>query len=128
MRQVVNAILYVAVGGIQWRMLPKEFPKWQSVYTYFRRWSKDGTWQRVHDTLRARVRQQVGRHKQPTAGCLDSQSVKTTAIPGVRGYDAAKNVKGRKRHVLVDTLGLVLVAVVTAANVPERDGARNLLT
>ena len=108
-------------------MLPKAFPKWQSVYTYFRHWSKDGTWQRVHDTLRARVRQQAGRHKQPTAGCLDSQSVKTTAVPGVRGYDAAKNVKGRKRHVLVDTLGLVLVAVVTAANLPERDGARLLL-
>jgi putative transposase len=126
LRQVVNAILYVAVGGIQWRMLPKEFPKWQSVYTYFRRWSKDGTWQRVHDTLRARVRQQAGRHKQPTAGCLDSQSVRTTAVPGVRGYDAAKKVKGRKRHVLVDTLGLVLVALVTAANMPERDGARLL--
>jgi len=127
MRQVINAILYVVVGGIQWRMLPQEFPKWQSVYTYFWRWRRDGTWQRLHDTLRAQMRQQTGRHKHPTAGCLDSQSVKSTAVPGVRGYDAAKNVKGRKRHLLVDTLGLVLVAVVTAANLPERDGARLLL-
>ena len=127
MRQVINAILYVVVGGIQWRMLPKEFPKWQSVYYYFRLWRDDGTWQRLHDTLRAQVRRQAGRHKHPTAGCLDSQSVKTTAVPGIRGYDAAKNVKGRKRHILVDTLGLLLVVAVTAASLPERDGARLLL-
>src|SRR5512138_2067104 len=79
MRQVVNAILYVVVGGIQWRMLPKEYPAWQSVYGYFRAWRNDHTWQRIHDTLRAEVRRRAGRHKQPTAGCLDSQSVKTTA-------------------------------------------------
>jgi putative transposase len=126
MRQVVNAIFYVVVGGIQWRMLPKEFPKWQSVYSYFRLWRNDGTFQRLHDTLRAKVRQKAGRHKHPTAGCLDSQSVKTTAVPGIRGYDAAKNVKGRKRHLLVDTLGLLLIVVVTAANVPEREGARRV--
>jgi len=126
MRQVINAILYVVVGGIQWRMLPKEYPKWQSVYHYFRGWRDDGTWQRIHDTVRAQVRTQAGRHKHPTAGCLDSQSVKSTAVPGVRGYDKAKNVTGRKRHLLVDTLGLLLVVVVTKACLQDRDGAKLL--
>jgi putative transposase len=127
MRRVVNGILYVVVGGIQWRMLPKEYPTWKSVYHYFRRWRTDGIWQRIHDTLRSAVRRKAGRHKHPTAGCLDSQSVKSTAIPGVRGYDKAKNVKGRKRHLLVDTFGLLLVVLVTTACIPEREGARLLL-
>jgi putative transposase len=126
MRQVINALLYLTVGGIQWRLLPKEYPKWQSVYYYFQQWRDDGTWQRIHDTLRARVRQSMRRHKHPTAGCLDSQSVKTSAVAGVRGFDAGKQVQGRKRHVLVDTLGLLLVVVVTAASVQDRDGARLL--
>ena len=127
MRQIINAILYVVVSGIQWRMLPKDYPKWKTVYDYFRTWRDDGTWQRIHDTLRAQVRQQAGRHKHPTAGCLDSQSVKTTQIPGERGYDKGKNVNGRKRHILVDTLGLLLVVVVTAASVSDPAGARLLL-
>ncbi len=127
MRSVVNAIFYVVVGGVQWRMLPREYPKWQSVYHYFRQWRDSGMWQRMHDTLRARVRRRAGRHKHPTAGCLDSQSVKLAARPGPRGYDAGKHVTGRKRHVLVDTLGLVLVVVITAASVQDRDGARLVL-
>lgn len=128
MRLVVNAILYIAVGGIQWRMLPREYPKWQSVYSYFRTWKRDGTWKRIHDTLRAKVRQRSGRHKHPTGGCLDSQSVKTTAVPGCRGFDKAKLIKGRKRHLLVDTTGLLMAVAVTPASVQDRDGARLLLS
>ena len=128
MRMVVNAILYIVVTGAQWRMLPNEYPKWKSVYHYFWQWRNDGTWRRIHDTLRAKVRQRAGRHKHPTAGSLDSQSVKTTAVPGVRGYDSGKQVNGRKRHVLVDTLGLLLAVIVTTASVQDRDGAYLLLT
>jgi putative transposase len=127
MRLVVNAIFYVVVGGIQWRMLPQEYPKWPSVYHYFRQWRDSGTWQRIHDTLRAHVRQRAGRHKHPTAGCVDSQTVKCLARPGPRGFDAGKRCAGRKRHLLVDTLGLVLAVIVTAASVQDRDGARQLL-
>jgi putative transposase len=127
MRAVVNAILYLVMSGCQWRMLPREYPAWQSVYTYFQQWRDDGTWQRLHDTLRAQVRQRVGRHKHPTAGAMDSQSVKTTPVPGVRGYDAGKKVNGRKRHILVDTLGLLLAVVVTSAAVSDPAGARLLL-
>src|SRR5512143_2104509 len=105
-RWVLNAILYVVVGGIPWRLLPREYPNGKSVYHDFRQGHDSGEWQRLHDTLRAQGRAQEGRHKHPTAGCLDSQSVKTTQIPGERGYDAGKQVKGRKRHLWVDTLGL----------------------
>lgn len=115
-RQVINAILYIVVGGIQWRMLPKEYPKWQSVYYYFRIWRDDGTWQRIHDTLRAEVRRKQGRHKHPTAGSLDSQSVKIGTTPqGVRGFDGGKLITGRKRHILVDTCGFLLAVLVTSA-------------
>ncbi len=94
MRQVVNALLYLLVGGIAWRLLPREYPPWQSVYYYFGRWRDDGTWRRIHERLRAQVRQKAGRHKHPTAGALDSQSVKTTQVAGVRGYDSGKQIRG----------------------------------
>ncbi len=127
LRQVINAILYVLTTGCQWRQLPREFPAWSAVYYYFYRWSRDGTWERIHALLRSRLREKNGRHKHPTAGCLDSQSVKCTAVPGERGYDAGKKVNGRKRHILVDTWGLLLVVVVTLASVQDREGARRLL-
>src|SRR5262249_12405362 len=126
MREVVNAIFSVVDGGITWRMLPHEYPKWSSVYWYCSQRRDSGDWQRLHETLRAQVRQQAGRHKHPTAGCVDSQSVKTTALGGERGYDTGKNVKGRKRHLLVDTLGLLMAVLVTAASVSDPAGARLL--
>jgi putative transposase len=124
LRAVVNACFYLLVTGCQWRLLPKEYPKWQTVYYYFSRWRRTRLWQQIHDRLRSEIRRQAGRHKHPTAGCLDSQSVKTTSTPGVRGFDNGKKVNGRKRHILVDTLGLMLVVVVHAADVSESAGAR----
>lgn len=128
MRAVIKAILYLVTTGCQWRMVPREYPAWQSVSSYFQQWGDDGTWQRIHDTLRAQVRQRAGRHKHPTAGVLDSQSVKTTQVAGVRGFDSGKRVKGRKRHILVDTLGLLLAVMVTSAARSDPAGARRLLS
>lgn len=127
MYDVVNAILYVVVGGIQWRMLPKEYPNWKTVYHYFRIWKKQGVWQDIHDRLRALARQKAGKHKHATAGCLDSQSVKVSAHAGERGFDGGKKINGKKRHILVDTMGFVLAIVITKASVQDREGARLVL-
>ncbi len=126
-REVVNALLYVSRTGVQWRYLPHDFPDWQSVYSYFRQWKKDGTLKLIHDVLRGKVRKQAGRAPEPTAGVLDSQSVKSDVQAESRGYDANKKIKGRKRHLLVDMLGLVLVAFVSTADVQDRDAAAAVL-
>lgn len=116
-------MLYLLTTGCPWRQLPKTYPHWRTVYGYFVCWQHDGTWHRLHETLRAKVRQSMGRHKHPTAGCLDSQSIKGTHVPGTRGYDAFKCLTGRKRHLVVDTQGLLLAVCVTPANVSETAGA-----
>jgi putative transposase len=126
-RAVVNAILYILRSGCQWRMLPRDFPPWGTVACQFYRWRKSGLWQKLHDALYAKTRQDEGRNARPSAGIIDSQSVKTTEQGGERGYDAGKKVNGRKRHLLVDTLGLLIAAVVQPANVQDYDGAREVL-
>ena len=126
-REILNAILYVVRAGCAWRLLPHEFPSWRIVYHYFRHWKQTGVWKRIHDRLRKWLRRAERRHLQASAAILDSQSVKTTDRGGAHGYDAGKNINGRKRHILVDTLGLLLVVAVTAASTQDRDGARLLL-
>jgi len=135
-REIVNAILYVARSGCAWRMLPKDFPPWQTVYWYFSAWRDDGTINRLHTALREEVREKTprpggkARHAWPSAGVVDSQSLRGADTVGAdsRGYDAGKRVNGRKRHIVVDTLGLLMMVVVSAASVQDRDGGEMVLT
>jgi putative transposase len=122
-RAVVNAIPYVLRSGCAWRLLPHEFPKWKTVYGTFLGWRDDGTRQRAHDALRDALRRRGGRAASPSAAIIDSQAVKTTEVGGPRGYDAGKKVNGRKRYIVVDTLGLLLAVVVHPANIQDHDGA-----
>jgi putative transposase len=122
-RRIINAILYVARTGCQWRMLPKDFPNWSTVYGIFWRWRNDGTWQGIHDALREKVRRAVGKKSTPTVAIVDSQSIRSAEGGEERGYDAGKKITGRKRHLAVDTLGLVLAVVVHGAHWQDQDGA-----
>lgn len=127
LRQVIDAIFYVVKGGIPWRYLPADLPPWQTVYGIYRCWKRNDLWAVLNDTLRILVRQAQGKRSQPTAAILDRQSVKSVAHGGEVGYDAGKRIKGRKRHLVVDTLGLVLGVGVTPADSTERDGAKAVL-
>jgi len=126
-RLIMDAIMYWDRTGCQWRYIPREFGPWQTVYRVYRSWVKDGTWIGIHDALREKVRKQVGKKPTPTAAIIDSQSVRTAEGGENRGFDAGKKVTGRKRHIAVDTLGLLLVVVVHAASIQDQTGARWVL-
>lgn len=126
-REVLNAIFYLVKNGCGWRALPHDFPAEGTVRDYCHRWRRDGTWERLNEALRQQVRRQAGRAEEPSVGIIDSQSVKATRTSGTRGYDAGKKVKGIKRHIVVDTLGLLLVVVVHTAALQDRVGAKLVL-
>lgn len=124
---IMNALLYITKSGIQWRMLPKEYAPWESVYYYFRKWKRDGMIEEIHDKLVEKIRIETGKNPTPSVGIVDSQSVKACNLcEGDIGYDGGKKIKGRKRHIVVDTLGLIMITVIHAANIHDSVGAKEV--
>jgi len=127
MREVLNGIFYVLRTGCPWRYMPHDLPNWMTCYMYYRRFCREGVWERINAILRQEIREKEGRHPDPSEVIIDSQSAKTTEQGGPRGYDAGKKVRGRKRHMVVDTLGLMVLVWVHAAHIQDRTGAREVL-
>jgi len=128
LREIVNAILYVVKTGCQWRMLPGDFPNWAIVYYYFSSWKKNGLWEEIHESLVEKIRKTSGKKEEPTVAIIDAQSVKNTLVSCEdKGFDAGKRVKGIKRHIMVDTLGLILAVVIQGASVQDRNGALEVI-
>ncbi len=128
LHEIMNALLYIAKSGIQWRMLPKEYAPWESVYYYFRKWKRDGLIEETHDILVEKIRIRIGKKPTPSVGIVDSQSVKACNLcEGDIGFDGGKKIKGRKRHIVVDTLGMVMIIVIHAANIHDSIGAKEVM-
>jgi len=128
LREIINGILYLVKTGCQWRMLPGDFPQWQLVYYYFSVWKNNGVLEQIHESLVEKIRNQQGKNEEPTVGIIDAQSVKNTLVSSQsKGFDAGKKIKGVKRHIIVDTLGLILAVVIQSASVQDRDGATDVI-
>jgi putative transposase len=128
LRDIFNAIFYLLKTGCQWRMLPGCFPKWELVYYYFTKWKNYGIIEQINELIRNKIREKAGRFESPSLACIDSQSIKTTRLGGeYRGFDGGKMIKGRKRHIITDTMGLLLAVVVHAANVHDSKGASDVI-
>ena len=125
--EILNALFYITKSGIQWRMLPKEYPEWQLVYCYFRKWTEEGLIEEMHELLYVQCRKEAGRHESHSLGLIDSQSVKTSSMTQQKGYDGGKKIQGRKRHTVTDTMGFIMAVVVHCADIQDRVGARLVL-
>jgi putative transposase len=128
LREIVNGIMYLVKTGCQWQMLPRDFPNWSMVYYYFNTWKKTGLIEKIHESLVKEIRKKAGKKPQPTAGIIDAQSVKNTLVScESKGFDAGKKIKGIKRHIIVDSMGLVLAVVIQSASIQDRDGSKEVI-